>query len=89
MPVQKSLETYWMHHIINTYLKEQIEYIQGQINKIRNSGESISRQSQIAKQIVNKVSKKKSILRAKLKAASQYRCGKNISRIWLETLLKS
>ena len=55
--------------LINTYQKEQIEYIQGQINKIRNSVED--RQSWIVWQTVNEVSKMKSTSRAKLKAASQ------------------
>ena len=56
---------------ITAYQNEQIEYIQGQINKIRNSVED--RQSRIAWQRVNEVSKKKSTSRAKLKAASQDR----------------
>ena len=50
----------------NTYQKE---YIQSQINKIINSVED--RQSRIAWQTVNKVSKMKSISSAKLKAVSQ------------------
>ena len=54
--------------LIIAYPKEQIEYILGQINEIRKSVED--RQSRIAWQIVNKVSKKKSPERAKLKAAS-------------------
>ena len=44
--------------IINAYQKEQIEYIQGQINKIRNAVED--RKSCIAWQTVNKVSKRES-----------------------------
>ena len=55
--------------LINIYQKEQIEYIRGQINKIRNSVED--RQSRIAWQTANEVSKRKSTSRAKLKAASQ------------------
>ena len=62
--------------LINAYQKEQIKYVQGQINKIRNSEED--RQSWIAWQTVNEVSKRKSTSRAKLS-------GKNISRICLET----
>ena len=54
---------------INTYQKEKIEYIQVQINRIRNSVEE--RPSRIAWKIVNEVSKRKSISRAKLKAANQ------------------
>ena len=49
--------------------KKQIEYIQGQTNKIRNSVEA--RQSRIAWQTVNEVNKRKRTSRAKLKAASQ------------------
>ena len=63
----KKLWRQW--EIINTYQKEQIEYIQGQINKIRNSVED--RQSWITWQAVKEVSKRKSTTRAKLKAASQ------------------
>ena len=49
--------------------KNQKECIKCQINKIRNSMKD--RQSRIAWQTVNEVSKKKSTLRAKLKAANQ------------------
>ena len=49
--------------------KEQFDYIQGQINKIKKSAEE--RQSRIAWQTVNYVKKSKRISRAKLKAASQ------------------
>ena len=55
--------------LINAYQKEQLEYSQDQINKIRNSVEDI--QSRIAWQTVNEVSETKSTSRAKLKAASQ------------------
>ena len=55
--------------LLKTCQKEQIEYIQGQINKIRNSVED--RQSRIAWQTVNEVSKMKSTSRTKLIAASQ------------------
>ena len=44
------------NELINTYQKEQIEYIQGQINKIRNSE---GRQSWIVWQTVNEVSIRK------------------------------
>ena len=53
----------------NVYPKEQTEYIQNQINKIRYSAED--RQSRIAWQTVNEVSRRKSTARAKLKAYSQ------------------
>ena len=52
-----------------TYLKEQTEYIQDQINKIRDLVKD--RQSRIARQEVNEVSRRKCTVRAKLKAASQ------------------
>ena len=51
------------------YLKEQIEYIQDQIDKIRDSVED--RQSRIAWQTINEVSRRKSTVETKLKAASQ------------------
>ena len=51
------------------YLKEQAEYIQIQIDKIRDSVED--RQSRMAWQIINEVSRRKSTAKAKLKAASQ------------------
>ena len=55
--------------LINAYQKEQIEYVQGQINKIRNLVED--KQSWIVWQTVNEASKRKSTSIAKLKAASQ------------------
>ena len=54
--------------LMNAYHKEQIEYMQGQINKIKNSVED--KQSRVVWQIVNDVNKTKSTSRAKLKAAS-------------------
>ena len=45
------------------------EYIQNQINKIRDSVEE--KQSKMARYTVNEVSRRKSTARAKLKAASQ------------------
>ena len=53
----------------NTYLKEQTEYIQNQIDKIRDSVED--RQSRIAWETVNEVSRWNSTAKAKLKATSQ------------------
>ena len=52
--------------LINIYLKEQTEYIQNQINKIRDSVEDI--QSMIAWPMVDEVSTRKSTVKAKLKA---------------------
>ena len=51
------------------YIKEQTEYIQNQIDKIRDSVED--RQSRIACQTINKVSRRKNTAKAKLKAANQ------------------
>ena len=53
----------------NAYLKEQTGYIPDKINKIRDLVED--KQSRIAWQTVNEVSRRKSTLRAKLNAASQ------------------
>ena len=57
------------NELANIYLKEQTEYIQNQINKIRDSFED--RQSRIAWQMVNEVSRKKSTAKAKVKANNQ------------------
>ena len=51
------------------YIKEQTEYIQNQIDKIRDSVEN--RQSRIARQTINEVSRRKNTAKAKLKAANQ------------------
>ena len=57
------------YQLAGIYLKEQTEYIQNQIDKIRDSVEN--RQSRIAWQTMNKVSRRKSRAKAKLKAANQ------------------
>ena len=57
------------YQLAGIYLKEQAEYIQNQIEKIRDSVED--RQSRIAWQTINEVSRRKSTAKAKLKAASQ------------------
>ena len=51
------------------YLKEPIEYIQNQIDKIRDSVED--RQSRIAWQTINEASRRNSTAKAKLKATKQ------------------
>ena len=51
------------------YLKEQTAYIQNQIDKIRDSVED--RQSRIAWQTINKVSRRNITAKAKLKATNQ------------------
>ena len=65
------------NELASIYLKEQTEYIQNHIDKIRDSEED--RQSRIAWQTINKVSRRKSIAKAKLKATNQE------ERIKLET----
>ena len=57
------------YQLAGIYLKEQAEYIQNQRDKIRDSVED--RQSRIAWQTINEVSRRKSTAKAKLKAASQ------------------
>ena len=57
------------YQLAGIYLKKQTEYIQNQIDKIRDSVEV--RQSRIAWQTINEVSRRKSTAKAKLKAASQ------------------
>ena len=55
--------------LASIYTKEQTEYIQNQIDKIRDSVED--RQSRIAWQTMNEVSRRKNTVKAKLKAANQ------------------
>ena len=57
------------YQLASIYLKEQTEYIQNQIDKIRDSVED--RQYRIAWQTIKEVSRRKSTAKAKLKAASQ------------------
>ena len=57
------------YQLAGIYLKEQTEYIQNQIDKIRDSVED--RQSRIAWQTINEVSRRKNTAKAKLKAANQ------------------
>ena len=57
------------YQLADIYIKEQTEYIQNQIDKIRDSVEE--RQSRIAWQTINEVSRRKSTVKAKLKAANQ------------------
>ena len=57
------------NELTSLYLKEQTEYIQNQIDKIRDSVED--RQSRIAWQTINEVSRRKSTTKAKLKATNQ------------------
>ena len=56
------------YQLAGIYLKEQTEYIQNQIDKIRDSVED--RHSRIAWQTTNEVSRRKSTTKAKLKAAN-------------------
>ena len=57
------------YQLAGIYLKEQTEFIQNKINKIRDSVED--RQSRIAWQAINEVSRRKRTAKAKLKAANQ------------------
>ena len=57
------------YQLAGIYIKEQTEYIQNQIDKIRDSVED--RQSRIAWQTINEVSRRKSTAKAKMKAANQ------------------
>ena len=57
------------NELTNINLKEQTEYIQNPINKIKHSVED--RQSRIAWQTVNEMSRRKSTAKAKLKTTSQ------------------
>ena len=57
------------YQLAGIYIKEQIEYIQNQIDKIKDSVED--RQSRIAWQTINEVSRRKNTAKAKLKAANR------------------
>ena len=57
------------NELANLYLKEQMDHIQNQINKIIDSVED--RQFRIAWQTVNEVSRRKRTAKAELKATSQ------------------
>ena len=57
------------YQLAGIYIKEQTEYIQNQIDKIRDSVED--RQSRIAWQTINEVSRRKNTAKAKRKAANQ------------------
>ena len=57
------------NELATIYRKEQTEYIQNQIDKIRDSEED--RQSRIACRMINKVSRRKSTAKAKLKTTNQ------------------
>ena len=57
------------NELASIYLKELTEYIQNQMDKIRDSVED--RQSRIARQTINEVSRRKSTAKAKLKATNQ------------------
>ena len=71
------------YQLTGIYLKEQTEYIQNQIDKIRDSVED--RQSKIAWQTINEVSRRKSTTKAKLKAANQ----QERIKLWKQHLKKS
>ena len=56
------------YQLTGIYLKEQTEFIQNKIDKIRDYVED--KQSRIAWQTINEVSRRKSTAKAKLKAAN-------------------
>ena len=64
------------NELASIYLQEQTEYIQNQVDKIRDSVED--RQSRIARQTINEVSRRKSTAKSKLKASSK----QNRIHIW-------
>ena len=67
------------NELTNIYLKEQTEYIQNLIDKIRDSVED--GQSRIALQAINEVSRRTSTAKTKLKATNQQEwinCGNSI-----------
>ena len=57
------------YQLAGIYIKEQTEYIQNQIDKIKDLVED--RQSRIAWQTINEVSRRKNTAKAKLKAANK------------------
>ena len=63
-----------LNELASIYLKEQTEYIQNQIDKIRDSVEV--RQSRMAWQTINEVIRRKSTAKAKLKATNQQKLWK-------------
>ena len=77
------------NELAKIYLKEQTEYIQNQLHKIRDLVED--RQSRIALQTVIEVSRRTSTVKAKLKATSQeerIQIRKQQASIYSETLRK-
>ena len=70
----------------NTYQKEQLEFIQGQINKIRNSVKD--RQSWLAWQMVNEVSRIKSTLYIEAKSCQPRRKTSEMERTFQESTKK-
>ena len=70
------------YQLTGIYIKEQTEYIQNQIDKIRDSVED--RQSRIAWQTINEVSRRKNTAKAKLKAANQ----QERIKLWKQKLRK-
>ena len=65
------------NELASIYLKEQTEYVQNQIDKIRDSVED--RQFRIARQTINEVSRRKSTAKVKLKATNQ----QEIIKLWI------
>ena len=74
------------YQLADIYLKEQTEYIQNQIDKIRDSVED--RQSRIAWQTINEVSWRKSTAKAKSKAANQQKKNKTVETAFRKSTRK-
>ena len=74
-PIEKTQQTNALklktaqYQLAGIYIKEQTEYIQNQIDKIRDSEED--RQSRMTWQTINEVKRRKNTAKAKLKAANQ------------------
>ena len=74
------------NELASIYLKEQTEYIQNQIDKIRDSVKD--RQSRIAWQTINEASRRKSTAKAKLKSYKPTRTNKIVETAFRESRRK-
>ena len=74
------------HQLTGIYLKEQAEYIQNQIDKIRDSVED--RQSRIAWQTINEVSRRKSTAKAKIESCKPTRKSKTVGTAFQKSTRK-
>ena len=74
------------HQLTGIYLKEQAEYIQNQTDKIRDSVED--RQSRIAWQTINEVSRRKSTANAKIESCKPTRKSKTVGTAFQKSTRK-